>query len=540
MQSERVRRATRTLPAGSIQRPNILLVVADDLGWSDIGAFGGEIATPRLDALARRGVRLTNFHASPVCSTTRAMLMTGCDHHEVGLGNMVELMTPAQKGKPGYEGYLNERAATIAERLRDGGYLTLMSGKWHLGIGGESPPSAKGFARSFALFQGEHNHFGDDQTPETAGFIGPSQYALDGKDVGYPLGAYSSDYFADRMIDFLDEARADGRPLFGYLAFTAPHCPLQAPAALIAKYRGRYDNGPEDLRERRLRRMKELGLSAALAAPARLRGPAPWAELEPAQRALEARKMEIYAAMVEAMDSAIGRIVDALDRGGRLSDTLIVFLSDNGPAGTLRESSPGWREWIEKHADNRFDNIGQTGSYTSVGPRWAQAQAAPFFLFKRYTTEGGVRTCAFASGAGVPGRVECDAFIHAMDLAPTFLELAGMERTAPSGKIPMRGKSAAGVLQGREERVHPADEPVGWELAYGRAIRKGDWKAVYLPPAARNIAADIPINQWLLFNLACDPAESNDLAAQEPQKLRELVAAWDAYARATGVVLNPE
>jgi arylsulfatase A-like enzyme len=416
----------------------------------------------------------------------------------------------------------------------------MMSGKWHLGIGRESPPSAKGFERSFALFQGEHNHFGYDQTLQTAGYVGPSRYALDGEDVQYPLGTYSSDCFADRMIDFLDESSGDGRPLFGYLAFTAPHCPLQAPTPLIAKYRGRYDDGPELLRERRLGRMKKLGMSAGSVAPAELRGPAPWADLPPGQRALEARKMEVYASMVDAMDSAIGRVVDALERTGRLGKTMVVFVSDNGPAGTLRERSPGWRDWIERHADNRLDNIGAANSYTSIGPRWAQAQAAPFFLFKRYTTEGGVRTCALASGVGVPSRVESDAFIHAMDLAPTFLELAGIDPAPSSGKIPMRGKSCAGVLQGRQSEVHRVEEVIAWELAYGRAVRKGEWKAVYLPPAARSIADDIPTSRWLLFNVASDPAESNDLSAREPQKLRELVDAWDAYARDTGVVLSPD
>lgn len=521
------------------RRPNFLVIVVDDMGWSDLRCFGGEIDTPNLDALTARGVRLTNFHTSPVCSTTRAMLMTGCDHHEVGLGCMVELMTPEQKGKPGYEGYLTDRALTLAERLQAGGYHTVMSGKWHLGV--EEPyrsmPVKKGFERSFALVQGEHNHFGDDQTPQTAGVHGISQYRLDGEVASLPLGAYSTQYFADRMIDFLEAAKGDPRPLFGYLAFTAPHCPLQAPPELIAKYRGVYDDGPEVLRDRRLKRMRELGLSAASARPADIVGGQAWNELTPEQRRLESRKMEIYAAMVDAMDTAVGRVLAILEKTGRLDNTEIVFFSDNGPAGTLRETSAGWGGWIQANADNSFDNIGRANSYVSIGPRWAQAQAAPFFLFKRYTSEGGVRTCALAAGPRIKARIETDAFMHVMDVAPTLLELAGIDAASPPGKIPMRGVSAAGVLAGSREQAHAPDERIAWELAYGRGVRKGDWKAIYLPAAVHMVSPDLPIKRWLLFNVAKDPGETTELSSAEPAKLQELIAAWNDYARETGVVV---
>ncbi|MSQ72185.1 MAG: arylsulfatase [Betaproteobacteria bacterium] len=519
------------------KRPNILLIVVDDMGWSDLGAFGGEIVTPNLDALASRGAKLTNFHTSPLCATTRAMLMTGCDHHQVGLGTMAELITPEQRGKPGYEGFLNDRADTIAERLRKGGYRTMMSGKWHLGIHAESPPSAKGFERSFALFQGEHNHYGADQTDATAGVHGKALYQMDGRPASLPAGAYSTDVFADRMIEFLNESEKDERPFFAYLAFTAPHCPLQAPADLIAANRGKYDDGPEVLRERRMARMRELGLSVAQVRHAGFFGSKPWGELTADERALDARKMEIYAAMVHALDRAVGRVVAALDRLGRLDNTFIMFLSDNGPSGTLRENSPGWREWIAEHAVNRFDNIGRPDSYTSIGPRWAEAQAAPFFLFKRYTTEGGVRTCAFAAGPGVAGGREAAGFIHVTDLAPTLLEFAGIDAAPAPDKLAMRGSSVAGLLAGRSAEVHPPEQEIGWELAYGRALRKGDWKVVYLPSAAKNIAPELPVNRWLLFNLANDTGETTDLSAKEPAKLQELVAAWNAYARETGVVI---
>lgn len=520
-------------------QPNILLIVADDLGWSDLGAFGGDIDSPCLDRLASQGTLLTNFHASPVCSTTRAMLMTGCDHHEVGLGNLVELMQPAQKGKPGYEGVLNDRAPTLAERLRDAGYLTLLSGKWHLGVCGESPPWKKGFEKSYAFFQGEHNHYGYDQTPETAGIYGTSHYALDGVYESYPLGEYSTDRFAAKMSEFIEQAADDPRPVFAYLAFTAPHCPLQAPAPLVAKYRGRYDAGPDAMRERRLARMKALGLSVAGATPSEIWGEGNWDTLSDDQRRLESRKMEVFAAMVDAMDSAVARVLRTLEKTGRRDDTLIMFMSDNGPAGTLREESPGSREWILRNADNRLENIGNATSYVSIGPRWAQAQAAPFFLFKRYTTEGGVRTCAFVTGPGVPAARECTAFIHVMDVAPTFAALAGASADSPPGKLPMRGRSALPVLLGRETDVHGPDHAICWELGFGRAVKIGSWKAVYLPVAARNtISGDLSIDQWLLFNIDTDPGETRDLADREPAVLAKLVAAWNRYAEDTGVVFN--
>lgn len=523
-------------PPNTENRPNILLIVADDMGWSDLGAFGGEIDTPHLDALAARGVKLTNFHASPLCSTTRAMLMTGCDHHQVGLGTMAEILTPEQRGQPGYEGYLNDRAETVAERLRRGGYTTLMSGKWHLGRQPNARPAAKGFDRSFALFNGEHNHYGADQTDETAGVPGKAYYELDGVPTLFPQGAYSTDHFTDRMVEFIKGADAR-RPLFGYLAFTAPHSPLQAPDELIAKYKGRYDDGPEALGGRRLEKMRRLGISVGNARPAAFYGGKPWHDLAPEGRALEAKKMEVYAAMVDAMDAAVGRIIATLEQTARLDNTVVVFLSDNGPSGTMRETSPRWREWIEERCVNSVDNIGRANSYASIGPRWAEAQASPFLLFKRYTTEGGVRTCAFVTGPGIKGGRESDAFIHVTDLPPTLLELARTTNLPAPGKLPMRGVSAFDVLSGARSEVHAPDEPMGWELSYARALRKGDWKAVYLPAVAQSIAPEIPVNRWLLFNLTADPGETSDLSSSEPGKLQELVAAWEAYAKENGVVM---
>lgn len=518
-------------------RPNILLIVTDDMGWSDLGAFGGEIVSPNLDALALSGVRFTNFHTAPVCAPTRAMLLTGADHHEVGLGVMAETITPLHRGKPGHEGYLNERGVAISERLRDAGYRTVMAGKWHLGREARHSPSGRGFERSFALLQGEHNHYGADQNEATPGAHGPAVYREDGEIARFPEGAYSTDYFADRLIEFIDAGAGDARPLFAYLPFTAPHSPLQAPDELVAKYRGVYDEGPEALRERRLERMRELKIGAGLVRPARFHGSAPWPKLDRATQAEQSARMEVYAAMVEAIDRAVGRVLDCLRRSGKLDDTVIFFLSDNGPAGLLREEVSPWKEMIAARADNRLENIGRASSYVSTGPRWAEAQSAPFSLFKRFTTEGGVRTCSFVAGKGVAGGRVSDVFLHAMDYAATMLALGGVEPTAVPGKAPMRGHSAVDLLAGTSDQVHPAGSVYGWEFLFGRGVRQGDWKAVYLPEIARFISPDLVIEQWQLYNLADDPGETDDLAEREPARLRDLIAAWERYARETGVVV---
>src|SRR6516225_4922698 len=326
----------------SAGRPNFLIIVADDLGFSDLGAFGGEITTPRLDALAFAGLRLSAFHSAPTCSPTRSMLLTGTDHHIAGLGTMAESLTDELRGHPGYEGYLNDSVVTVAELLRDADYETLMSGKWHLGLTAHRSPAARGFERSFALLPGAANHYGyEPQADVKPGLLRltPSLYAEDRDFVAPPQGFYSSDSFTDRLIGYL-EARDRGRPFFAYLAFSAPHWPLQAPAEIVAHYRGRYAAGPEALRLARLERVKRLGLAPANAEPDPMVGGRPWEELTEAERSLAARAMEVYAGMVERMDWNVGRVIDHLTRTGDLDNTFILFMSDNGAAGELLEAMP--------------------------------------------------------------------------------------------------------------------------------------------------------------------------------------------------------
>lgn len=531
--------ATWTGPAAAEtpKRPNFLVIVADDLGFSDLGAFGGEIDTPNLDAIARQGVRFTGFHTAPTCSPTRSMLLSGTDNHRAGLGTMAELIAPNQKGKPGFEGYLRPQVATLAELLVSGGYRTLYSGKWHLGLTPAQDPSARGFQHSFAMLQGGHNHFGLGVSDDPAK---GATYREDGRTLTrLPDNFYSSDTFASRLIDQIRATKAgpDGaKPFFAYLAFTAPHWPLQAPKEDIAKYRGRYDKGFEALRTRRLERQAELGLidPAKPAHPLVLKKGG-WDALSPEERRTAARDMEIYAAMVDRLDRNVGRVIEALKATGELDNTVILFLADNGAEGldVAATEMAGIRDRAAA-ADNSFDNRGSATSYIGYGPGWAQAATAPSRLYKAYATEGGTRTASFISHRDFARQGSIGgAYLSVADVVPTFLELAGVPDHQGSfqGRAvePIRGKSWASWLAGKTERVYAPGDAVGTELFGSRALRQGDWKIT-----------DLGTGQWQLYNIADDPGETRDLSREHPERRAELIAQWQAYARDVGVVLPDE
>jgi arylsulfatase len=520
-------------------RPNFLLIVVDDMGFSDLGAFGSEIETPNLDALALGGVRLTGFHSAPACSPTRAMLLTGTDHHLAGIGAMTETLRPDFEGAPGYEGHLNERVVTVAELLREGGYRTLLSGKWHLGDTPQTWPAARGFERSFALLPAAGDHFGR----ELANPLLPSpMYAEDDAYVSeLPDGFYSTDYFTDRLIEFFEERQeGDQRPFFAYLPYSAPHYPLQAPDAEIAKYRGVYDAGPDVLREKRLARLRELGLVGedVVAHPVVTREPG-WDELSAEDKASSARTMEVYAAMVDRVDQNVGKVVDHLKRTGQFDNTVIVFLSDNGAEGAIADAMPILGRFIGERVretcDNSLENLGRPGSYAWYGPRWAQAATAPSRLVKAFTTQGGIRVPAFVHWPAAKRDGIAEVFSTAMDVAPTFLDLAGVDHPASwRGRevLPPRGRSLRPWLEGRAEAVHPPGTSTGWELFGRRAVRQDDWKAVYVPD-------ENGVSTWQLYDLSKDPGEVEDLAGTHPEKLEALLGLWRQYVEETGVIETP-
>ncbi|WP_089340888.1 arylsulfatase [Burkholderia singularis] len=526
------------------ERPNFLIIVADDLGFSDLGAFGGEIATPNLDALAYAGVRFTDFHAASACSPTRSMLLSGTDHHIAGIGTMAEALTPALQEKPGYEGYLNDRVVALPELLRDAGYFTTMAGKWHLGLTLDRAPAARGFTRSFALLPGAANHYGFE--PVSADTEQPrlmrttrSLYVEDDHFVdALPEHFYSSDTFTAKLLHYLGERPDDGRPFFAYLPFSAPHWPLQAPAEIVAKYRGRYAHGPDALREARLARQRELGLLEAgvEAHPVVAQNPQ-WAQLTSGEQAISARTMEVYAAMVERLDWNVGRVIDYLKATGEFDNTFVLFLSDNGAEGALLEAlpvfGPNLQQFLSEYYDNSLDNIGRANSYVWYGPRWAQAATAPSRLYKAFTTQGGIRVVAFAHYPALARKREIgDAFATVMDVAPTVLELAGIAHpvTQYRGReiAPLKGASLVSYLQRTTSHVHDAEHVTGWELFGMRAVRQGDWKAVFIPQP-------VGPGAWQLYDLADDPGETRDLADAEPERLDALLTHWERYVIENGV-----
>lgn len=514
----------------SARRPNLLVIVVDDLGYSDLGAFGGgDIETPVLDRLANDGVRLASFYTAPTCSPTRAALLTGTDPHIAGLGNMAELLADNQRGKPGHEGYLNERVVSVATLLREAGYFTAMTGKWHLGVQRQHGPAAHGFTRSFALLDGGAGHF-DDTGLMAATPV--AQYREDGEPAAWPGGRYSSDFYTDRMIAYLRE-NAGRKPFFAYLAFSAAHWPLQAPDALMRKYQGRYDEGWDVLRDGRragLRRAGFVEREVPFVAPPEYR---PWTTLDPGQQRVEARKMEIYAAMVDSVDQNLGRLMEELERSGELRDTVIVFMSDNGAEGTPLEKSPLFGDWIARF-DNSLDNMGRAGSYVFYGPNWAHATTAPGRHYKSHVAEGGIHAPAFLWRAGPAGQgAIARTPVTVMDIAPTLLELAGVAHPGSrEGRAiaPLRGRSLGPLFEQPTARIHPVDAGFGVELFGRRAMREGDWKALLEPPPFGS-------GRWELYDLAQDPGEARDLAAQQPELLQRLVGRWREWAEEVGVVL---
>lgn len=522
-----IKAAPSTPPAG--QRPNFVVIVADDLGFSDLGAFGGEIRTPNLDALAKSGLRFTNFHAAPSCSPTRSMLLSGTDNHTAGVGAMAEVAPPSSPGASpawGYEGALTPRVATLAERLAEAGYFTAMAGKWHLGLKPEENPHARGFQRSFALLQGAHNHFGGGFGPSTNPHLTAS-YTEDGRPARIPARFYSSDHFTTQLIDQLSNRPKD-KPFFAYLAFTAPHSPLQALPEDMARYKGRYDAGWEMLRRERLARMTALGILARDVSPAPIvPDAAAWDKLAPEQKRIEARKMEIYAAMVDRLDQNVGRLVAALKRSGAYDNTVFLFTSDNGPAAEGAElygMMPGMAAYLTAR-DHTYRAMGDRISSVFLGPYWAQAASAPNRLYKSFMTEGGTRVAAFVSYANLPrsgtfGR----AYASVMDVVPTLLEAANIPSTAIVDKravAPVRGRSMLPYWQGKRDAVHSPDEAITFELHGQRAVRQGKWKLLRLARGA---------GRWALYDLSTDSAEQVDLSQRYPDRVRTLLDAWEMFA----------
>ena len=533
------------LPEPRRERPNILLIVADDLGYSDLGAYGGEIETPELDALAESGFQATDFYVAPRGAPSRAMLLTGVDNHVAGFGGPRRRVEPGQDVPPGYEGRLNGRVVTVASLLHGAGYHTVMAGKWELGHGPRSLPAARGFERSFVLHDTAASHWSDMRSA----LVGRerARYTENGQEVSeLPEDYFSTRYFTDFLIRNIDEQRSDGRPFFAYLAFQAPHSPLAVPDDWRDRAKGRYDAGYDAIRSARLLRMKWRGLVKhdVRAYPGIPTIPA-WKDLNKIQKRLQSRRMEIYAATVENLDFHVGRLVDYLREIGELDDTLIVFLSDNGaepgdrgPAGMdVRDAS--W--YAQQFPEHDVESWGRQGSFLEYGAAWAQVSMVPFRLFKGTQAEGGIRSPLIVSGPGIDsGRSQgsriSHAVVHVADLMPTFLELAGVEypsRYDGRRVASLKGRSLVTLFAGEWRARNGPHEWLGFEFAGDRAVRRGDWKLIWMRPP-------FGVGKWRLYRLDQDPSELHDRSLREAERSEELRLLWEEYAKANGVIFSRE
>jgi arylsulfatase len=519
--------------SAGLERPNVLLIVADDLGYSDIGCFGGEVVTPTLDRLAKEGLRLTNFHVLPSCSPTRSVLMSGVDNHRAGVGTMGELKTPEMEGHPGYAGFLNFEVAALPEVLKAGGYHTYMAGKWHLGGDEETSPHARGFEETFSLVPGGGSHWSDLKPlcpPETM------IYRRNGKAVEeLPGDFYSTRYYTDMLLQFMEQNKEDGKPFFAYLSFTAPHDPLHAPKEYIEKYKGKYDEGWDVLREARLQALKDLGVIGKEVEPfPRLASVKAWGDMTDEEKRYAARDMEVYAAMVDYMDEQIKRVFDYLKEIGEYDNTMVIFFSDNGANGAMPTAYPGQTDEYLNSFDNRLENRGLPNSFIETGPGWAQASMSPSRMFKGFTAEGGIKAPFLVKPPGRPANAGTmnHSFFHVRDIMPTILDLAGIAHSEEfdDRKVrPIQGRSVLGMFEGKVELPYEEASRVGYELFGLKAFIDGDWKILWMPPP-------FGPGEWELFNLKQDPAELADLSAQHPEKLKEMVSMWEQYKIDNGVL----
>lgn len=513
------------------RRPNIIVILVDDAAFMDFGVYGGEARTPNIDRLAASGAMMTNYHTSPLCSPSRAMLLTGMDSHRTGLSTIEEVLPPELEGKPGYTLSLEPGVLTIADRLKLVGYRTLMSGKWHLGHGDGDLPNHHGFDRSLALdASGADNWAARAYMP----YYKDAPWFEDGAPAKLPDEFYSSELLVDRLIKYIDEGERSS-PYFGYLAFQAVHIPVQAPKAFSDNYAGRFDSGWEATRRARWDRAVASGIVPADAPFATLPADArTWLSLGADERAKYARAMEVYSGMIEAMDHHVGRLMDHIASRGELDNTIFVITSDNGPEPSDPVHEPWMDIWMGLNGYSwNLEDMGERGSLGFIGPEWASAISAPGSLYKFYASDGGLRVPMIIAGPGVEAGQRHGGLTFVTDVAPTLLELAGAGTATPEGARPITGRSLLPMLAGQVDRVYGPTDTVGVEVSGNSALFRDNWKIV------RNIPP-VGDGKWRLYDHAKDPAEVNDLAATMPDLFEAMLADYETYAARSGVLALPD
>jgi arylsulfatase/uncharacterized sulfatase len=515
--------------SSAIARPNIVLLLADDLGFSDIAPYGSEISTPQLTALAENGVSFTNYHTAANCAPARAMLLTGVDSHLAGVPNIPEMIPPAQQHADHYQGVLGQDVVTVATLLQTAGYHTYMAGKWHLGQTPDLLPSSRGFERTVAL--GDSGADNWEQKPYVPIYDKANWYA-DGKEYQLPEDFYSSRFLIDKTIEFIDSNSASEQPFFAYVPFQAVHMPVQAPQEFIDNHMGVYDQGWHQLRQARLKKAIELGVVADTTQAVSMPTTEDWDSLSDERKRYEAKRMAVYAAMIEAMDHHIGRLVDHLKGIGEYENTLFIFTSDNGsePTGAVNPTTLLSNFVLSRQGySSDYERLGLKGSFNSISPSFASAAASPLAYYKFFVGEGGLRVPLIIAGNGVAAKgLKSDVFSHVTDITPTILQLTHIQRPSSyfgGRKIePISGRDVSQTLSNHQTQVRGEEDQdaVGYELAGNAALFLGDYKIVL------HIAAPGD-GQWRLFDIKIDPGETNDLSSVEPKRLQRMLNLYHQY-----------
>ena len=534
-------------------RPNIVFILADDLGYTDIASYGSEVNTPNLSALAEQGLSFTNYHSAANCAPARAMLLTGVDSHLAGVPNIPEMLAPQQRKHANYQGVLGDDVVTVASLLESEGYHTYMAGKWHLGMAPNKRPSRRGFQRTMAMMDSGADHW--EQRPYLALYDQANWFA-DGERFTLPDNFYSSRFLVDKMIEFIDSnlqntdlQNADmqnNSPFFAYLPFMAVHSPVQAPQKYIDRYMGVYDSGWDSLREQRKQRAEALGIVPKNTPMVRMKTTDEWDALSEDDKRYQAKRMAVYAGMIEAMDFHIGRLVEFLKARGQYDNTIFIFTSDNGSEASGPDKP---RTFPKRLAPENlgynldYDNLGLKGSFSSIGPSFASASASPLAYYKFYAGEGGMRVPLIIAGTPVASQLApaqsllTRAFAWATDISPTILSLTGVsqpeDRFAGRPIQRITGRDLTPLLSGSAEQIYGPNDAVGYELTGHGVLFQGDYKLVVNQPPRGD-------GQWRLFNIVTDPGETDDLSASDALRFQRMLSAYEQYLRDNKVVPVPE
>ena len=526
------------LQCANSTRPNIVFLLADDLGFSDIEPYGSEISTPTLSRLAADGITFTNYHTAANCAPARAMLLTGVSSHLAGVPNIPEMISPSQLRQDNYQGVLGDNVVTIATLLEDAGYHTYLAGKWHLGSTPEKLPSRRGFQRTIALMDSGADNW--EQRPYLPIYTEANWFA-DGERYVLPDDFYSSEFLIDKTIEFIDGSLHDGKPFFAYVPFQAVHIPVQAPQDYIDRYIGRYDGGWHELREERFSRAVSLGILPDSAEMVRMSTTLSWSDLTAERQRYEAKRMAVYAGMIESMDAEIGRLLEYLKDKDQLDNTLFIFTSDNGAegSGAQNPSDIATQRMIASLGyTSDYETLGQRGSFNSISPGFTSAAVSPLAYYKFYAGEGGLRVPLIISGEPLGNVVrQTNAFAWATDIAATILSMAGAaspgSRYGGRPVLPITGKDLMPLIEGRKKRVYGEEEPIGYELTGHAALFQGDYKLV------RNLAP-LGDGEWRLFDIVSDPGETKDLKLQLPDRFDQMLISYQKFTVDNRVQPLPE